>query len=167
MDGIVNELSHPLRDYKAEKMGDCQQCINSTSAPVARRFRQESGPVARPSGHDAQMTYWFGSPMSAPDSSGVICFVDLAQDGLVIQFYGEKEQTSIHVPVEQLIDFVDWLNQRLGLPAYQVNPDFINTVRKIAYKIGGTYTYRIADKRKLKSGLKAIELAKKRSDDGG
>lgn len=102
------------------------------------------------------VSYKFGNSIG----SGAICFVDLTEDGISIQFYGEKEQTSIHVPAEELVDFCDWLNQRLGLPIYQINPDFKNTVYRIDHKIGGTYTYRQGDKTKLKKGLKALELAK-------
>jgi len=97
--------------------------------------------------------------------SGAICFVDMTDDGLSIQFHGEKEQTSIHVPAEELVDFTDWLNKRLGLPIYQVSPDFLNTVWRIAHKVGGSYTYRVGDKAKLKKGLKALELAKERIED--
>jgi len=87
----------------------------------------------------------------------------LTDDGISIQFYGEKEQTSIHVPAEELVDFTDWLNKRLGLPVWQLETDFINTVWRIAHKTGDTYPYRQGDKEKLKKGLKAIELEREKT----
>ena len=105
----------------------------------------------------SNVSYKFGN------NGRAICFVDLTDDGLSIQFHGEKEQTSIHVPAEELVDFTEWLNKRLGLPIWQLNPDFINTVWRISHKIGGSYTYRVGDKAKLKKGLKAIELAREKN----
>jgi len=94
-----------------------------------------------------------------------ICFVDLADDGLSIRFYGEKEQTSIYVPTEKLFDFCNWMNKRLGLPTHQISADFINVIKRIGHQVGCSYIFRRDDRSKLKRGLKAIELAKEKMQD--
>jgi len=105
------------------------------------------------------VSYKFGR-----DGQG-ICFVDLADDGLSIRFYGEKEQTSIHIQNEKLFDFCNWLNKRLGLPAQQISPDFMNIIRQISHEVGCSYIYRSGDKSKLKRGLKALDLAKEKMQE--
>lgn len=106
------------------------------------------------------VSYKFGK-----DGQG-ICFVDLADEGLSIRFYGEKEQISIHVQTEKLFDFCDWLNKRLGLPTQQISADFINVIRGIGHQVGCSYIFRRDDRLTLKRGLKAIELAKEKIQDG-
>ena len=89
-------------------------------------------------------------------------FKDLGIDGLKVLLQGEKEETAIHLPSEDLQGFHEWLSVRFGLPCQQVSNEFLAVLRRFSCTVGLVFSFKPSDKIKVKRGVKTLEAAREK-----